>query len=295
MARKTWLFSASDPVSVAVAEDALERGYRVVMKKGGCSKCQMLAEKYPPDQLKFLQNGFDPRHRSHCLTAVTLCQTVDVLVNSFFSYTHLEVAALSAPGSTSEALRRQIDEVLVTSVNMIEAVLPVISSDGGKIIQLSDINGSFTTPALGLSVIAFKALEGYCESIAMAVAQRNIQLTIVSIPMELSFSVMANNKNEGLRREKIGCSSKSLDIANHSTIVESARAVDSVASWDTDDVSFQQKLSEVVQAVSYIAVLKDPPLRLIAGTENIEQIKEKIAAMSDDLDEMAEISLALDN
>lgn len=53
-------------------------------------------------------------------------------------------------------------------------------------------------------------------------------------------------------------------------------------------------LTETVSILLAIAGLENPPGRIVVGSENVEQIKERLKTVSEELEEYLETSLAAD-
>ena len=58
--------------------------------------------------------------------------------------------------------------------------------------------------------------------------------------------------------------------------------------------SLQPILAETVHVVTSIAGLADPPGRIVVGSENAEQVKERLKAVSEELEDFLEVSIRVD-
>lgn len=100
---------------------------------------------------------------------------VDVLVNC---------AAQLVLGACEETDMAELSRVLGTnvlgSIRVARAVLPAMRArGGGRIVQLSSLNGRFAVPFQGAYTASKHALEGWCETLAMEAAPFGIQVTLV--------------------------------------------------------------------------------------------------------------------
>jgi len=53
-------------------------------------------------------------------------------------------------------------------------------------------------------------------------------------------------------------------------------------------------LAETVHIITSIAGLDDPPGRIVVGSENAEQVKERLKAVSEELEDFLEVSVSVD-
>lgn len=100
---------------------------------------------------------------------------VDVLVNC---------AAILTLGACEEASDAELESVLATNVRgsarMVRAVLPAMRAQGGgRIVQLSSLNGRMAVPFQGAYTASKHALEGWCEALAMETRRFGIGVTLI--------------------------------------------------------------------------------------------------------------------
>ena len=75
---------------------------------------------------------------------------------------------------------RVLDTILLGSIRLSQAVLPLMrEAGGGKIVNISSVNGLLPTPYQGAYVAAKHALEGWSECLALEVRSQGIQVMLV--------------------------------------------------------------------------------------------------------------------
>lgn len=171
-----------------------------------------------------------------------------------------------------------MDITFYGAVNMIQAVLPCMRKQFfGHIINIADINGNVGTPALSLMAAAMHALEGYSEALAFEVAPFNIKVTTVESPMEVNLfttpMVFAPSLEQYGPETTVGKVRKVLGQAN---------------------VFPSEAFRHTVHTVISVGGLDNPPGRIIVGKDAINQIKDKLAMLSDDLEEFQTVSYSAD-
>ena len=172
-----------------------------------------------------------------------------------------------------------MDQTFYGAVNMIQAALPYMRKQFfGHIINIADITGNIGTPALSLLSGATHALEGYLEALACEVAPFNIKVSIVESPMELSLLttplVFADPRPQYGPDSAVGRMRAILSASNHVF----------------PELAFRNTVHTVVS----IGGLENPPGRIVVGKEAIAQIKNKLALLSEDLEQFTAVSISAD-
>lgn len=171
-----------------------------------------------------------------------------------------------------------MDITFYGAVNMIQSVLPTMRSQFyGHIINIADINGNIGTPALSLMAASMHALEGYTEALAFEVAPFNIKVTIVESPMEVN-----------LYTTPMVFAPSFPQYGPETTVGKVRRVLEQANVFPT--LAFRNTVHTVVS----IAGLENPPGRIIVGKDAINQIKDKLAMLSDDLEEFQVVSYSAD-
>lgn len=175
-------------------------------------------------------------------------------------------------------MRGQMDQTFYGAVNMIQAALPLMRKQFfGHFVNVTDVTGNIGTPALSLLSGAMHALEGYLEALACEVAPFNLKVTIVESPMEVSLLtiplVLANPLSQYGPETPAG---KLRTIVNSSNVFP--------------EVAFRNTVHTVVS----VGGLENPPGRIVVGKDAITQIKDKLALLSEDLEEFSAVSISAD-
>lgn len=85
-----------------------------------------------------------------------------------------------AEDTSTQEYEAVLDTILLGSIRMTQAVLPLMRAQGGgKIAMLSSVNGLLPTPYQSAYVSAKHALEGYSECLALETQGAGIQVMIV--------------------------------------------------------------------------------------------------------------------
>lgn len=252
----------------ALAERTLKAGDLVALilrrKDDAWAK---FSQQYPDSCMPL---SFDPAEKGECYAAIASIvykwKKVDVVVN----YTTKTYNGTIEDVDEAD-LHSQVRNTFYSAVNTMEAAIPIMESQGfGHIINVIDINGSLATASLGPSCTSMFALKGYSESVGLAVARNGIKVTVVQTPMEVT--IITNPKQFSPLSKK---------YAN--TITHASRDL-MLRSNKFPETSF----SDTLYAISHVAGSKDPPLRLVIGADVVEQLKDQLSAVSEDLDEFAE-------
>lgn len=191
---------------------------------------------------------------------------IDVLINNA-GYGHegaLEEIAL-------EDLRRQFEVNVFAPVALIQAVLPGMRSRRrGHILNISSMGGVVTYPGLGAYHGSKFALLGIGDMLAKEVAPLGVHVTTVQ---------------PGFFRSDWGGRSLSRSerkVADYDWIFDTTQRVD--FRWGDPAA-----LAEVVMEVVATDV---PPLRLLVGPTAIRLVREKLSALSGEIEQWAQLSEA---
>lgn len=171
-----------------------------------------------------------------------------------------------------------MDQTFYGAVNMIQASLPIMRKQFfGHFVNISDVTGNIGTPALSLLSGAMHALEGYLEALACEVAPFNIKVTIVESPMEVTLLttplVFAESLPQYGPETQTG---KLRQILRNSNVFP------------------EKAFRNTVHTVVSVGGLENPPGRIVVGKDAIMQIKDKLALLSEDLEEFTAVSISAD-
>ncbi|KAK9447993.1 uncharacterized protein V1518DRAFT_419405 [Limtongia smithiae] len=274
-----WLITdGASATGVDLAREVLARGHRVAL---GCraevppASLSALRAEHGPDYVLVLE--LDPRNRPLCQSALAQVQLVwrrvDVVV--------LCGAARSVVGTLEESsewhLREQFEASFYGPVNLITTFLPTLRRQlAGHVVCVTGITGQMGTPALGLVSAAAHALEGYLEALAFEVAPFNVKVSIVQPSLEASVLSAPVAFTKQLEHYK-------------NTVSATVRAMLSCT-----DLAPELLVKDTVYAITSIAGIDNPPLRIVAGAEAIEQTRDKLRTVSEEMEDMLEVSYAAD-
>jgi NAD(P)-dependent dehydrogenase (short-subunit alcohol dehydrogenase family) len=199
---------------------------------------------------------------------------IDVLVNNA-GYGHegtLEESPL-------EEMRRQFDVNVFGAVAMIKAVLPSMRERrSGHIINITSMGGFITMPGIAYYCGSKFALEGISETLAKEVAGFGVKVTAVA---------------PGSFRT---------DWAGRSMVRSPRHIQDYDALFDPIRGARQEKSgnqlgdpAKAAEILLKIANAPDAPMHLLLGSDAVALVKNKIAAMSDEMKSWESVSASTDH
>ncbi|MCU1550114.1 MAG: NADP-dependent 3-hydroxy acid dehydrogenase YdfG [Glaciihabitans sp.] len=227
-----------------IVEAALAAGHSVV---AGARKPEQLDDfvtRYGSRIVPVRLDVTDPDAAAAAVRAATdSFGRLDVVVNNA-GYADLA----SIEDVTLDDLRAQIDTNFFGVVNVTKAALPVLREQGdGHIIQVSSVGGRSASPGLGAYQSAKWAVGGFSGVLAAEVGRLGIKVTVL--------------EPGGMRTDWAGSSMAIPAISEpyDATVGERARAMETwIPSGDP---------AKVAQVVLEIAVMDEPPLRLLLGSD----------------------------
>lgn len=177
-------------------------------------------------------------------------------------------------------MRAQMDHTFYGALNIIQACLPFMRHQFfGHFLNICDITGNIGTPLLSLLSGANHALEGYLEALACEAAPFNIKVSIIETPLELSiFTLPAVNATTELPQY-----GRDTPVGKLRQIIK-----------EEPGVFPEQAFESTVKTLIAIGGLENPPGRIVVGKEAIGEIKDKLALLSEDLEEFEKISISAD-
>ncbi|PWW80472.1 NAD(P)-binding protein [Tuber magnatum] len=275
---RVWLItSASNPLGHAIALAALQAGESVA---AGCTREEIHADDGPMRELKlnggdrFAVLELDTRNIALCQSAlaetVHTFHRVDVVLNcSSQSY----IGTLEELPYTH--ILAQFEAAYFGPVNMMRSAVPFLRRQrGGHIVNVTGLTGHMGTPGLSVRCAGDHAVEGFSDALAYEIAPFNIKVTIVQPPLEVN--VLSSRIHLTPTQEKGYTTFEAL-----SRIVKAAPPPRGV-------------LEETVSIITHIAALENPPGRIVVGAEGIEQVKDRLKTVSEELEEFLGASLGVD-
>jgi NAD(P)-dependent dehydrogenase (short-subunit alcohol dehydrogenase family) len=272
---KVWLITGSSTgFGRSLAEAALKHGNRLIATARKPEQLQALVDQYP-EQVKALP--LDVTNLDQVKATVDTAQQafgrIDVLVNNAG---YGLIGALEEV--SEEQIQRNFDTNLFGAIHMMRAVLPMMRQQGsGHIVNMSAIAGF--TNELGFSIYggAKFALEGVSEALYGEVAPLGINVTIV--------------EPGPFRTDFIG---RSLD-----------RAATSMEAYQPTVGKFLQFLNTIegkqpgdpdkaAQVLIQVVNSEKPPLRLVLGKYAYSKFRQKIASLTQELNDWEAIAANTD-
>lgn len=262
---KVWLVTGSSTgFGRSLTEVVLKHGDCVIATARKPEQLQDLVERYP-NTVKALRldiTNLDEVH-SAVKAAIDVFGRIDVLVNN---------AGYGLVGALEEysedQIRQNIETNLFGAINTIRAVLPIMRSQkAGHILNMSAIAGF--SNELGFSVYgaAKFGLEGISEAVQGEVAPLGIKVTIVEPgPFRTDFIGRSLVRAEN-----------SIDAYNETSgkFIQFLDKIEGSQPGDPDKAA--QVLIQVVES-------ENPPLRLVLGKYAYTKFRQKIEALTQELD-----------
>lgn len=175
--KKVWFITGSSRgLGFEFAKAALERGDLVA------------ATSIEPERIEILTEQYGDRVWSAYLDVTDRGQAFDIMRKAKEYFGRID-AMISNAGYghfgaveefSNEEFRHQLEVNLFGSMNVIQAVLPIMREQGsGHIIQLSSIGGTIAQPLVGAYNASKWAMEGLCDALSQEVEQFGIKVTLV--------------------------------------------------------------------------------------------------------------------
>lgn len=244
---KVWLITGSSRgLGRALAEAVLENGDRLVATARDADQLGDLKQRYG-DQVRAVALDVTDvgATRAAVQAAVDAFGRLDVVVNNA-GYANVN----SIEDMAEDDFRAQIETNLFGVVNVTRAALPVMRKQrAGHIIQISSIGGRGATPGVGAYQTAKWAVGGFSGVLAKEVAPLGIKVTVV--------------EPGGMRTDWSG-SSMRID-----TIRDDYQPTVGVVTETRRNTVMRGDPRKIAQAILKIASDKQPPLRLLIGSDAV--------------------------
>lgn len=262
---KVWLITGcSTGLGRAFATAALAAGYSVAVTSRKISDIEDIVAVYPETAIALALDVTTSADITRAVNAtIERFGKIDVLLNN---------AGIGYFGSIEESddaeTRRMMEINFYGLANMTKAVLPVMRSQkSGHIINISSICGLYSFPGLGYYNATKYAVDGFSETLYREVKDLGIKVTIIA--------------PGAFRTDWAGRSAQETKAAINDYAI-TADAFKSVIR--NSDGS--QPGNPVKAAAAIIAIVEsnDPPLRLLLGTDALQQARVKLTELSGDFD-----------
>ncbi|WP_438391521.1 oxidoreductase [Caballeronia sp. DA-9] len=198
---------------------------------------------------------------------------IDVLVNNA-GYGHEGILE----ESPLEEIQRQFDVNVFGAVAMIKAVLPEMRQRrSGHIINVTSMGGFVTMPGVAYYCGSKFALEGISEALAKEVKDLGVKVTSIA--------------PGSFRTDWAGRSMTRTDrtIADYDALFDPIRRAREEKSGNQlgDPAKAAQALLRIVEA-------PNPPVHLLLGSDAVQLVKNKLAALQEELQQWEALSLSTD-
>jgi NAD(P)-dependent dehydrogenase (short-subunit alcohol dehydrogenase family) len=269
---KVWLVTGcSRGLGRALAQAVLAAGHRLVATAREPGALAFLA---PSDRLRIvaLDVADAAAARAAVATATSAFGRLDVVVNNA-GY----IKANSVEDLPEGEFRRQIEINLFGVYNVTRAALPAMHAQrDGHIIQISSIGGRRGTPGLGGYQAAKWAVGGFSEVLAREVAPLGIRVTCV--------------EPGGMRTDMFGLSMLADPIAPD--YEPTVGAVIRATFGRTENARGDP--ARMAAAILRLAEEKNPPVRLLLGSDAVAGAAAALAARADEDARWKSLSLSTD-
>jgi NAD(P)-dependent dehydrogenase (short-subunit alcohol dehydrogenase family) len=245
MSRVYFLTGSSRGLGREIAQAVLANGDRLIATARRPESLSDLSDRYGDRILPVALDVTDAAGAQAAIAAgLDAFGRIDVVVNNA-GYANLA----AVEDITLEDFREQIDTNLLGVVNVTKAALPVLREQGaGHIIQVSSIGGRMATPGLSAYQSAKWAVGGFSEVLAKEVAPLGIKVTVL--------------EPGGMTTDWAGSS-----MTVHQVSEPYQSTVGAAAAMHDDSWVPLGDPAKVAEVVLKLVELREPPLRLILGSE----------------------------
>ncbi|KAL0632525.1 hypothetical protein Q9L58_008582 [Maublancomyces gigas] len=313
---RVWLItSAFSALGYAVAREALKFGDYVV---AGCRREEVelerragIAQNYDggSEDVKSIQSlkslggdscavvELDVRNIALCQSALAetihIWGRIDVVLNC-----NSETYAGTLEELHPNHILAQFESTYFGPVNMMKSALPYLRKQrGGHLVNVTGLTGLMGTPALSARCASDHALEGFCDALAYEIAPFNIKVTIVQPPIEVKYLIFPPSPvftYIGQRIDSILSSPLHLQPSLQPAYNSPSHPFNTIKNILSSTSQPDNILSETVSIIMSIAALENPPGRIVVGNEGIEQVKDRVKTVSEELEEFLDASLGAD-
>ncbi len=264
---KTWFITgASRGIGAEIAKAALVAGDNVVATGRDLARLERLFESYGDRVLPLVLDVTEEEQSASAVeAALRRFGRIDVAVNN---------AGYGQLGPFEENDVGDVERQFATNVfgvfHVCRAVLPVMRRQrAGHIFNLSSIAGVVGMGGAALYCSAKFAVEGFSESLAQEVAQFGIRVTIV--------------EPGSFRTDFLDASSASMGSKGLEDYLEFSRKIKT--SSEANNHKQAGDPASLGLMLVQLAGAEKPPLRYLAGSDAVQVVEGKIAAMSKEIEQ----------
>jgi NAD(P)-dependent dehydrogenase (short-subunit alcohol dehydrogenase family) len=271
-AKKVWLITGcSKGLGRSLAEAVIEQGYRAVVTARDPDTLNALIELAPERvQALALDVNSEVQIQDAVSRTITRFGRIDVLVNN---------AGYGLAGAVEEVSDAEAREQMETNVfavlKLTRAVLPHMRAQkSGHILNVSSAAGFVATPGLGIYNASKFALEGFSEALAQEAAHLGIKVTLIEPgPFRTDWA----GPSLATPHKMIG------DYAD-----TAHKTIQTLNGYSGKQPGDPQKAA---RAMILVVESVNPPMRLPLGEMAVGRIRQKLAAMTAELDTWEIVSL----
>jgi len=279
---KVWLITGSSRgLGRELARAVLDAGHRLVATARKVDDLRDLAARYEGAVRPVALDVTDAAAaRAAVAVAASAFGRLDVVVNNA-GYANVN----SIEDMAEDDFRAQIETNFFGVVNVTRAALPMLRAQrDGHIIQVSSIGGRGASPGLGAYQSAKWAVGGFSEILAKEVGPLGIRVTVV--------------EPGGMRTDWAGSSMRIDEIRSDYQATVGARSSHLRENAD----AMRGDPAKVAQAILRISSEKEPPVRLLLGSDAVflaganavaraeEDAKWKALSLSTDVDGLGDFA-----
>jgi len=270
--KKVWLITGcSKGLGYSLAETAIQQGYRVAVTARDAKTLDGLI-KLAPQRVEALTLDVNCDAQVKDAVAKTIARfgRIDVLVNN---------AGYGLAGAVEEVSDAEAREQMETNVfavlKLTRAVLPYMRAQkSGHILNISSAAGFVATPGLGIYNASKFALEGFSEALAQEAAHLGIKVTLIE---------PGPFRTDWAGPSLITPKNKISDYA--STAHKTIQTLNGYSGKQAGDPH------KAALAMIQVVESEKPPLRLPLGEMALGRIRQKLSAMTAELDVWECVSL----
>lgn len=269
--KKVWFITGTSVgIGRALAETALEKGYKVAATARKPEVLKDLAEKYPETVLTLKLDVTNKKDIAAAINqTIEKFGAIDVVVNNA-GYGLL--GAVEEP--SDEQIRGQFETNLFGVINVVREVLPTLRKQkSGHIINVSSGLGFFAYPSYGYYSATKFAVQGLSEALAQETAHLGIKVTIAEPGGTRTDFIKGVVKPENVSPEAYPSTTKLFELFN---------------GRQGGEFSDPRRIAEVLIEV---AETENPPLHLPLGEDSYNGIQKQLDKISREISEWREKSI----
>jgi NAD(P)-dependent dehydrogenase (short-subunit alcohol dehydrogenase family) len=245
---------------------------------------RLIATARQPEQLRELVQQYGDRVRPVALDVTVPASARAAVAQAISSFDRLDVVVNNAGYANVSSIedvdeqdfRAQIETNFFGVVNVTRAAIPVLRAQrSGHVIQISSIGGRLGSAGLSAYQSAKWAVEGFSEVLLKEVGPLGIRVTIV--------------EPGGIRTDWAG-SSMRVDPFNEAY----QPTVGAIAGYRSNPEAPHGDPAKGAQAILKLAALKEPPLRLLLGSDAVFLAKAVATRRAAEDEEWRALSLSTD-